>query len=69
MADYVYRIVRRRAGSDDDFEQDNSYGSRTGRPYVKESVAKGEVTRRKYYDSMYEYKVQRSLLNWDFTDD
>lgn len=65
MPDYVYRIVSRRADSDDEWTQDDSWQSRTGRPYTNGSTAKGEATRRKGRYPFYEYKVQRAAVAWE----
>lgn len=70
MSDYVYRIVSRKIGSDEPWKQDNSWGSRTGRPYVSEGVAKGEATKRakqSWYQNR-ELRIERAPLNWESID-
>lgn len=68
--DYVYRIVSRKIGSDEPWVQNNSWGSRTGRPYVSIGVAKGEATKRakERWGKDREFRVERAPLNWESVD-
>lgn len=73
MADYVYRVVYRPKDSDLPWEPLMPWNSRTGRPYVKESVAKGIATQKLNRNisrgwDQWEYDVQRSPVKWENVD-
>ncbi len=65
--DEVFVVVRRKKGSDEPWTQYTTWGSRTGRPYVKASPAKGIATGMNsyMYDTTYEYAVKRGVVQWD----
>lgn len=60
----VFRIVKRREGTEDEWIQDNSQLSR-GRPYRSVGPAKAEATRRANRNPRWHYKVQRSIVEWE----
>lgn len=67
MSDFVYRVAFRQKGKDE-WLPFSTFNSATGRPYVKESVAKGIATQKANYLPSYEFKVQRAPLAWEDID-
>jgi hypothetical protein len=65
----VFVVVQREKGTDNPWELYTTWGSRTGRPYVKAGPAKGIASglnsRDRGYCTKYEYAVKRGVVQWD----
>lgn len=70
--DAYYRIMKRKAGSDDEWKFHATYNSNTGRPYNEASTAKSVISSRlnTYKGWFWEYKIVETYTYWhDYTEE